>query len=383
MSTWELIGDIRPEKSRGRESGYYCARWRLIVDPKSKVRQIRLARDKRSSLKIVAERIEKKAEELLAKMQPAGEFDGYSPLDHLEDYIEHLKATTTARRHAPQVRKRITEMLKGAGITRLDQITESKIARFLAKQRKPKKKGGKPRHCAQTSAHWKASMKAWTHWMEVEGRIDRDPLRRKRAKPLGDMPTTFKRRNCPETEFNHIVRTAEASEKVKYGRSGPERAALYITTNQTGLRASELASLTPRSFDLEQGTLLADCSISKRRRYDTIHLSDSLYEYLAEFLADRPEELPVWPGCWWANAGRLLRVDLADAGIPYENARGRLDFHALGRHSFCTNVGHMQVSPIVMQRVCRFSTPALLDRYVHVDDAEKRAVIDSLPKVKR
>ena len=381
MSKWELIGDVRPEKSRGKESGYYCARWRLAADPKSKVRQIRLALDKRASIRIVAERIEKKAAELMAEMEPAEEYEGYTPLDHLEDYIQHLQATTTARRHPPQVRQHITEMFISV-ITSLDQISASQIERFLAKQRRPQKGKKKPRHSEQTSAHWRASAKAFTHWLEIEERVDRDPLRRMCATPRGDMPITFKRRAIKEKDFNHVVQTAGRSKKVKYNFTGPERAALYITANLTGLRASELASLTPRSFNLDAGILLIDCTISKRRRYDKIHLSDSLCEYLADYLAGKPENLPVWPGCWPANAGRLLRVDLEDAGVPYENAKGRLDFHALGRHSFCTNIGHMQVSPIVMQRVCRFSTPSLLNRYVHINDEEKRKVVAALPRVK-
>ncbi|MHC4399350.1 MAG: tyrosine-type recombinase/integrase [Planctomycetota bacterium] len=328
-------------------------------------------------------KIDERAEELLAKMEPRGEYDCHTVHDHLTDYIEALKAVETAPHHVSQVHQRIKEILTGASITGLDQISECRVERFLAKQREPGPNGEKQRHSAQTSVHWRASIKAFTHWLEQEERIDRDPLRKMKAKPRGDVAKVFKRRAITDKDFNDLRRVARHSGKVRYNFTGVDRQALYTFTNQTGLRAGEIASLTPRSFDLDEGTVLVSCTASKRRRYDRILLSDSLCEFLAVYLAGRPDDAPVWPGSWSRNAAEMLRVDLEDAGIPYEYAQGRLDFHALGRHSFCTHVGHMTVSPIVIQKVCRFSTPSLLDRYVHVDDAEKRRVVEALPKVKR
>lgn len=151
----------------------------------------------------------------------------------------------------------------------------------------------------------------------------------------------------------------------------------------TGLRAQECASLTPESFRLDRTPpdIVLECTISKRRRYDVQEIQPDLAGQLLAYLRDKPRGTRVWPGAWWRQAAKMLRVDLKAAGIPYKTADGYADFHAGGRHSFITNVGHTKASISLIQRICRLSTPALLDNYFHVDDAAQSAVIGALPKL--
>jgi len=101
---------------------------------------------------------------------------------------------------------------------------------------------------------------------------------------------------------------------------------LYLLAAYTGLRASELASLTRASFDLSAKTVSVEAAYSKRRRNDTLPLHASLVERLRSWLAGK--ESILWCGTWFAhrcaNTVRMLRSDLRRAGIAYRDAQGRV-----------------------------------------------------------
>ncbi len=56
------------------------------------------------------------------------------------------------------------------------------------------------------------------------------------------------RRALTDEEFLKLVQAAEKSDKSVEGMTGPERSFLYAMARMTGLRRSELASLTTASF---------------------------------------------------------------------------------------------------------------------------------------
>jgi hypothetical protein len=78
-----------------------------------------------------------------------------------------------------------------------------------------------------------------------------------------------------------------------------DRAMLYTLAAFTGLRESELASLTPESFDLasDSPSITVAAAYSKRRRTDTALLRPDLAELARDWLAQRPSG-PLWPGVW-------------------------------------------------------------------------------------
>jgi integrase len=133
---------------------------------------------------------------------------------------------------------------------------------------------------------------------------------------------------------------------------------LYATAVGTGLRASELASLHRSNFllDRDPPVVLVLAGYTKNQREVEQPLPADLTEALRAYLAQRPEDEPVWLGTWVERASRMIRNDLlaarsawlAEAGADTaERARreassflayrseGELvaDFHAL-RHTF-------------------------------------------------
>ena len=122
------------------------------------------------------------------------------------------------------------------------------------------------------------------------------------------------------------------------GLTGPDRAMLYIVAANTGLRASELASLTPESFELncEMPTVRCLGGYTKNGEEAVLPLRPDVTAMLHEWLADRPTYRRLWDGDWASRrrGSTMIRVDLTAADIDYEDASGRVaDFHAL-RHTF-------------------------------------------------
>jgi integrase len=82
------------------------------------------------------------------------------------------------------------------------------------------------------------------------------------------------------------------------------------------------------------------------------------------------------------DTARLIRADLAAAGIPYRDARGRVaDFHSL-RVAFSTHLGGSGASPTVRQGLMRHSDVRLSLGTYH-DNAmdDLRAAVEALPEV--
>ena len=90
---------------------------------------------------------------------------------------------------------------------------------------------------------------------------------------------------------------------------------------------------------------------------------------LRQWLADRPAGQRLWGKNWAARrqGSKMIKVDLAAAGVPYKDALDRYaDFHAL-RHTFISNLARAGVHPRNAQALARHSTIDLtMNVYTHV-----------------
>ena len=94
-----------------------------------------------------------------------------------------------------------------------------------------------------------------------------------------------------------------------------------------------VSSQTKASFDLECYTVTLVAGSSKRRRKDVQIISESLASELEPFLATKVPAAKAFGGRYKSltvNTADMVKEDLAEAGIPYEDEIGRVfDFHAL------------------------------------------------------
>jgi integrase len=95
------------------------------------------------------------------------------------------------------------------------------------------------------------------------------------------------------------------------------------TAVETGLRASELRSLTWASFELDghPPTVTVKAAYSKHRRDDVPPLKPSLAQSLARWGDESGEVDRVWTHPVFASMpdkpAKMLGADLQDAGIPW------------------------------------------------------------------
>jgi integrase len=193
------------------------------------------------------------------------------------------------------------------------------------------------------------------------------------------------RRKATPEQLATILDAALNSERPFKRMNGADRYALYLTAFSTGFRASELASLTPESFDLfaDPPAVSLGGRSAKNKKAARQPIPPAVAVQLARHLAGKPAGERVWPGAWHRHGARMLRGDLKAAGLPYaEEVNGEkrfLDFHAL-RASFISALAEAGIGPKELQELARHSDPRLtLGVYTHVTPKQLAGAVGRLP----
>jgi len=181
---------------------------------------------------------------------------------------------------------------------------------------------------------------------------------------------------------------------------GKERALLYAVLVTTGLRKGELAALTVGDVRLDGvlPVIVLPGADAKNGQRATLPLRADVAEELLTWVADKAEAvcrervgvagvtLPQADAPLFnvpAGLVRILDRDLAAAGIPKRDDRGRtVDVHAL-RHTFATHLVAAGVAPRVAQAALRHSSLELtMQHYTDprlLDVAGALAALPALP----
>lgn len=331
-------------------------------------------RDKESSLQLAA-KLERRVERRKSGIVDAADEHVRCSLEkHLDQFASHLRAKENSPDHVAMSISRIRKVCDACGFVRTIDIDAEPVEQFLAEQRDE----GMSR---TTSNHYLTAIKSFCCWM-VPKRLPSNPLAAlSRLNTEVDLRRV--RRSLEPNQFLAII-DAASSGKTTHRITAQNRMWLYTVASHTGLRAQELASLTASSFDLahDDPTVTVTAGYSKRRRKDLQPLRQDVASLLREWLQSKPMNELLWPGKWYRRAAEMLRVDLAEAGIPYEDEAGHVfDFHAI-RHFYITELVRSGVYPKLAQSLARHSTITLtMDRYAHVEASECRQALFGLPKI--
>jgi len=133
--------------------------------------------------------------------------------------------------------------LEETKITRLSQLRPSLADTALKTLRDAGKSD-------RTVSHYCAALKSFSRWAKKDRRT-REDLLADLERPK--IVTENKRAALSPEQAARLVTTTRA-EKFRRGMTGEDRSWLYTLAIYTGLRRSELQSLTPESFDLEGAT---------------------------------------------------------------------------------------------------------------------------------
>ncbi len=259
--------------------------------------------------------------------------------DHLEDYLEHLRAKTVRGRkistkHRANVERQLKQVVEDCGFTKLADIRREAMERWMNRQ----EKAGMG---ARTRNTYRAAILAFCGWCVETDRLAANPLAKLcTADESCDRRRT--RRTLTEDEVHRLLTAARLRPVAEFGRQavrksederrgrrtwmkaeltfealeaaarrgrktlqarpdylaklewlGRERSLIYKTMVLTGLRKGELASLTVGQLELDAPRAYADllAKDEKAGRGAKIPLRNDLVTELREFLADR---LPVY-----------------------------------------------------------------------------------------
>lgn len=331
---------------------------------------------------------------------------------HVENYIRHV-ALRACPEHVGNTTRLLKRVVDECGFQRLSDMQASPLENWLT-LRRSEGMG------ARTLNTYRDSISSFAAWCIANNRLTNNPFvkvpkadakagcrRRRRAmsedeigrllkvaqlRPLAEYGRRTEKANldhapakrsnwirCP-LSFEGIEDAADRgrlalSESPGYSRMlkqrGRERALIYKMLILTGLRRGELASLTVGQVVLEGDAphLVLDAADEKNRKGATIPLRKDLAADVRSFLRERPTDLRL-PTASGPRASdklfdvprslvRVLDRDMAAAGIPKVDDRGRvLDVHAL-RTTFGTLLSRAGVSLRTAQAVMRHSDPRL------------------------
>jgi len=311
--------------------------------------------------------------------------------DHLDAWRDSLRAKGTGPKRLTMVFGRASRLADGCGFQTLADVEPGRVRDFV---RRLQDDGAADR----TINGYLQAFKQFIRWAVGDGRLAIDPLA-----GLGMVRVVGQRRTRRPMAPEELWRVIDAAETgPAYRRtSGPDRAMLYRLAAGTGLRAAELRSLTPASFDLasDPPVVRLRAAYSKRRRDDVQPIRPDLADLLRAWLSNRPRTAPVFtlPD----KLPPMLRADLRRARARWireapdslerrarrqseflcdRDSEGRVvDFHAL-RATFITMLVKSGASVKEAQELARHSDPKLtMNVYTSLGVHDAARALDRMP----
>lgn len=281
--------------------------------------------------------------------------------EHLPEWEESMRQRGRTEKHIQDLVLQVRRVIEYGKIDTAANLLPSRIDAAMAVYRE-QGLSMRMRNKAKTAT------KTFTNWLVADGRLA--------VNELGSVSTQsvrsdrrLKRRALSKAEAAKLIAATEASTVNRFNMTPRDRAMLYRFALGTGLRANEIASITPDAivFEVAQPHVDLEAKVEKNRKGTKQPLPAHLVRDLAAWMLGRPADRPMFAFNRYALATGLF-ADLKAAGIEPTNKAGeRVDFHAL-RHTFITWLATSGVPLVTAQRLARHSSPTITaDYYVHLD----------------
>ena len=291
---------------------------------------------------------------------------------HLDAFEAHLESKGDTPKYVDATISCCRSVIEACGFQVLADLDAGKIAMLIQDLRR--------QGCGMTAINARlTAIKGFSRWLWRTDRLRSDGLKII-SKLNARTDRRHRRRALTEDEIGRLLTAAEKGGQAS-GMTGMQRAMVYRLCLETGLRAAEVRSLTPRSFNLTDpyaASMTVQAAYSKHRREDVLPIRSDLAGRVEQYVDGMAESQRVFK--LPEKTAKMLRIDLAAAGIPYRDGSDHVaDFHAL-RHTFITRLVRSGVAPAVAQKLARHSTITLtLDYYTHVFVDDERDALDRLP----
>ncbi|WP_254511401.1 tyrosine-type recombinase/integrase [Anatilimnocola floriformis] len=292
--------------------------------------------------------------------------------EHLEAFEKSLKKNS--EKHWKLTMSRVRRIVKDCNFETLFDISKLAVECSLTEMLDDEEIGHK------TYNHYAQAIESFCYWCVENDRLLASPLRGlERLNTAVDV--RHKRRALNAGDLERLVQSARDSGEDIQCFSGEHRARLYILSYMTGLRRKEIASLKPRSFDLNAypPTVTVEAACSKHRRLDVLPMHPELVTLVRSWIAELKPSDVLFPKLAKRRTWLMVKKDLERVGIPYENEDGIADFHAAGRHSHITGLVRSGASLPEAQKLARHTDIKMTMKYTHIGMEDQAKAVGNLP----
>ena len=332
-----------------------------------------------------------------ARSAVAAEQSSKTIASHLADFGAKMVAENRDPKHIETTLQIIRAFSKARALVTVADITVDEASRYA---QDVAHRGRSPR---TVHSHLTA-LKSFTGWLARGGKLATDPLATlKKPNPKADL--RVERRILLPAEFTWL-RCATESGPTRFGTPGGERGLLYTTAIQTGLRSSELRSLTRGSLFIEtdRNKPFVKCKARSTKNSKDAHqyITLELAAELRTHIARKAPQAPVFTMPSKDDVADMLRTDLAQARsawlaeakhdpeeyeqrvesdflCPKNHDNEVLDFHAL-RHTTGAWAAMGGGQPNEVKRLMRHSSITLtMDTYGHLFPGQDAETVHRMP----
>jgi integrase len=296
---------------------------------------------------------------------------GVTLAKHLAAYVRHLKHKHRSADHVRVVEARVAILFGHGKMKHLRDITPTSITRAMSVYAEAGNVS------QRTVAHALTQTKSFLNWCVEDNRLAANPISRVRAPKV--TREVHPRRAATPDEVSRLL--IAAGRRLCGGRWTPQdRSALLLIMIGGGLRKKEIRSLTPESFRLDgrHPEIVVHAHDTKGGVRADQGVSVELADLLRPWVAGKKPGRPVFPSLGpQADVSQIVKRCCEAAGVPYRNADGFLDGHAL-RHTYGTLMA--QATDVETLRVLmRHKDIGTTQRYLHTTRERKRAAIEKMP----
>ena len=299
---------------------------------------------------------------------------------HLEDYIERQYAQVAKgmlkEDRVKKQRTRLSRLIKDCSLTNLSDLDGHVVDKWIADKYNTGKLS------AKTCNDYLHEIKQFCKWLNDSGRNSVNPVSLLKPINITSENTTFERRVLSDDEIAQLITTTRDSKSIRGKMSGYKRSLVYEIAIFCGLRFTEIKTLIRSDIDLEQWTITCRDVNSKNSKTESLPLCDELAFEFAEYFKVNPflptakifNDMP-------REGYKMLKGDLAEAGIEYINDDGKCDFHSL-RHTYCTRLARAGLQPQIVMKLARHSSIDLtMKHYTHFSLQDKSEAIQKVPEI--
>lgn len=290
--------------------------------------------------------------------------------DHLASFKAHMASKKRHPKHIAYTAKDVERCFAHAGITSAAQLTLPQVDAWRSSclntgYPEHHDQNGTPTPDSRKTANRRiASVRAFLRFLHRIGAVER---------VVTDGYELLDTKGH-ETKQRRAL-SADESRQLLASCPDVHRREIYRFALLTGFRRSEIASMTPASFDFSHRTITVLASDAKHKGdHQIIPMHKALIVPLTQLCQGKEAGAAIFTFCAEKNVVKVLLGDCKEAGIDTTH----VDFHAL-RHTYISGLAEQNIRPEILMKLARHrQLQTTLRYYVHFRPDDERAAIDRL-----